>query len=113
MSNKSRKRRLDKLWSEAVKTKADNRCEICTLKKPLNSHHIYSRRFLSTRWYLPNGIALCVSCHFFAHQKSLEFSIYLKENKGEEWYHDLFGRHRELFDKDYEKVEKELKSEVV
>lgn len=65
--------KLDIAWSKAVKEKTPY-CIICGRTSYLNAHHIFSRRYMSTRWDLVNGVTLCRGCHlFYAHQKYEEF----------------------------------------
>ena len=94
MTLKERKaliKKLDKLWSQAVKDKANNICEKCQrVSKGLNSHHVVGRRYMSTRYLIENGVALCVNCHFnIAHQNPVEFSKWILAKRGEEWYNRL------------------------
>lgn len=87
-------KRLDDLWSEKIKQRDNFKCVKCGKDKYLNSHHIFSRSKRSTRWYLPNGITLCVGCHTFssnfsAHKTPAEFIEFVKTRNGEQWYDDL------------------------
>jgi len=83
----------DRLWAEAVKIAAGQKCEYCGISKSLNSHHIFSRTNLATRWDMDNGICLCVSHHVFgifsAHKSPIEFIEWLRTVRGEEWYERL------------------------
>ena len=79
---------LDDAWSLLVKLEAGNKCEVCGKKDYLNSHHIYSRSKKSTRWYVPNGLCLCVGHHVFssifsAHKTPLEFTEWLINYRGQ------------------------------
>jgi len=57
------KRKLDKLWSAAVR-KRDGHCTFCgKTDGRLNANHIMSRKWLATRWDMDNGHALCFYCH--------------------------------------------------
>lgn len=83
--------KLDEAWSLLVKIKAGMKCEVpyCG-KKTLNSHHIFSRSKKSTRWYVPNGICLCVGHHTFsnifsAHKTPTEFTEFLYEYRGKDF----------------------------
>ena len=85
---------LDKTWAKIVKILAKNCCEYCGVGSPLNSHHIYSRSNLSTRWNVLNGVCLCVSHHTFnstfsAHKTPTEFTQWLYETKGEDFMDEL------------------------
>ena len=74
---KSEIKKLDTLWSEVVKLKAEKelgerKCEYCLSDwKKLESAHIVGRSSRTTRWgvrldngdYDLNGMCLCFSCH--------------------------------------------------
>ena len=92
--NKSVKLKLDKLWSKAVKVRAGYKCERnpshkSDTTKSLNSHHLFTRSAMSTRWSMMNGICLCVGCHRYAHREPLDFHEWVKGYKGEDWYNAL------------------------
>ena len=93
-------RKLDKVWAEQVKLKADNECEYCGKNKGLNSHHIFSRSNKSVRWDISNGVSLCVGHHMFAnisaHKAPAEFIEWLKETRGLEWYETLREKARSI-----------------
>lgn len=78
---KGRVKICDELWSEAVKLRAGNKCEICQKTERLNSHHIITRNNYNVRYDLENGVCLCVGHHmtglFSAHG-----------NPG--WFHENF-----------------------
>lgn len=85
---------LDTAWSLLVKLRANNRCEYCGTSNQLNSHHIHSRRNLSTRWDIENGISLCVMHHtvslrFSAHSTPLIFKNWLLKYKGVHFVEEL------------------------
>ena len=87
-------KKLDDAWSLLVKLVAKNKCEYCGKTSPLNSHHIYSRAKKSTRWSVDNGICLCVGHHTFssqfsAHLTPTEFTEWVIEKRGREWYDKL------------------------
>lgn len=87
-------KKLDEAWSKLVKLVAGNKCEYCGKTTYLNSHHIYSRSKRSTRWHIPNGSCLCVSHHTFnsgfsAHKTPLEFTEWIIDRRGEDWYNEL------------------------
>uniref|UniRef100_A0A7C4TXG7 HNH nuclease domain-containing protein n=1 Tax=Caldisericum exile TaxID=693075 RepID=A0A7C4TXG7_9BACT len=82
------KKRLDDLWGKIIRSKG--RCEWCGQVKPyLNAAHIFSRRFLSTRWDVSNGLCLCPSCHRKAHDRPLDFADFVKTRLGQEEYESL------------------------
>lgn len=86
-------KQLDDAWSILVKLIAGYRCAKCGSRKSLNSHHIYSRANMSTKWHIPNGICLCVKHHigveFSAHKTPVDFTFWLVEIKGEKFLLDL------------------------
>jgi len=87
-------KKLDDAWSLLVKLVAGGKCEYCGKESPLNSHHVYSRSKLSTRWYIDNGVCLCVGHHTFssgfsAHKTPTEFTEWVIEKRGREWYEGL------------------------
>lgn len=96
------KQYLDRLWRNIIKQKANFTCEMCGRKdKRLNSHHIVGRKNLSIRWWIPNGICLCVSCHMFdkssAHENSIYFLEWLKNTKGEKFIKELKNKSRIVY----------------
>jgi hypothetical protein len=59
-------KKLLKLWAAAVLERAGYKCEYpdCTVNyTQLHPHHLYSRRYVTMRYNLDNGIALCPSHH--------------------------------------------------
>lgn len=112
---------LDELWSELVKLKAGNKCEIenCQITRNLNSHHVYSRAKRSVRWEAINGFCLCVNHHigvkFSAHKTPNDFSEWSKKKRGQKWFdllqikaHQISKLH--IFEK--ELLKKELQAEI-
>ncbi len=80
----------DKLWAEAVKIVAHNKCEYCGKTDYLNAHHVYSRSNRSTRWDISNGACLCSGHHsllstFSAHKTPYEFIQFMIKQRGEAW----------------------------
>jgi len=76
-------RKLDKTWADLIKK--DERCEVCGSINGLNAHHWYKKRkAYATRWELDNGISLCISCHFEAHQSPGRFMARLEAVWGKE-----------------------------
>lgn len=98
---KPTKKTVDDLWANIVKTKAGWKCEYCGKTSYINAHHIFSRTNHSTRWDIENGIALCAGHHTFsstfsAHKAPIEFSEWVKEYRGQEWYERLRLKAREI-----------------
>ncbi len=109
---KNLKNKLDIIWARLVKLKAGSKCEICGKTANLNSHHIVSRNNLKFRWDLRNGVCLCVAHHKFANESAhldpIWFIGWIKENRKEDYEYLLTNRNK-FFDKDYARVESELK----
>ena len=88
---------LDKLWAIIVKQRANNVCEYpeCNKITYLNSHHIFGKSNMATRWDLENGLCLCCGHHtlntFSAHQ-SPAFIDWIKEHIGIERYRRIEAR---------------------
>lgn len=95
---KSIDKQLDDAWSLAVKVLAGFKCEKCSNKQNLNSHHVFGRRNKSVRWHLPNGVCLCAGCHALnrdsAHQSPLMFGEWIKSLRGERWFTLLMAKAR-------------------
>jgi len=69
---KSLSNKLDKLFSEIVRSKG--RCEKCGKTTTLQCAHIYSRKNKWLRWDTENALCLCAGHHFFwGHQEPAEF----------------------------------------
>jgi hypothetical protein len=61
------KRRLDKLWREAIMKNYGGACVVCgSTAKSLNCHHVITRRNQWGRWFIPNGLVLCPTHHKFS-----------------------------------------------
>ena len=59
---KTLKKKCDVLWGLAIRKRDKDTCQSC-FKPGNNPHHIFGRRYLSTRHDLENGICLCWACH--------------------------------------------------
>ena len=77
----------DEAWSRKVKDIWDWKCAFCGATSHLNSHHIFSRKYKSTRWDIGNGICLCLPHHrYWAHSKFEEFRDFVLSIIGEKYY---------------------------
>lgn len=59
-------KKLLQLWANAVKDRAGHKCEYpdCRVNAhQLHAHHLYSRRWVTMRYNLDAGIALCAFHH--------------------------------------------------
>lgn len=107
---KSEIKKLDKVWSEKIRSKGA--CEVCHKTTSLNAHHIIGRRNRSVRWDLRNGVCLCAGCHKFsklsAHQDPEWFHDWLKENRNEDLDYLRLERNKiytQFYDEVIEKME--------
>jgi len=87
-------KKLDRIWADLVKIRDGGKCVYCGKVGGLNAHNIFSRTNKYTRWYIPNGVSLCVACHVFsstfsAHKTPCEFTDWIRELNGDEWYNNL------------------------
>ncbi len=109
---KSEIKKLDILWSEAVKIAAGNKCLVCGKTKYLNSHHFYSRSNQSVRWAIENGCSLCSGhhtlCNNSAHKAPADFVEFMIEERGEKWLADLRVKKNTIRKQFYEEVRQEL-----
>lgn len=109
---------LDKVWSVIVKHKAGGKCEICGKTENLNSHHIIGRRNHATRWYIPNGVCLCVKHHLFgiesAHQNMIWFMNKMRKLRGDELLNNLLERGKTIckWKKEIEVIQEHLYEET-
>jgi hypothetical protein len=79
-----------KEWSEAVKTRDNNKCVICGKTERLNAHHIIPRQDKRFRFDLDNGISLCSLHHQFSrenspHKNPFVFILWLSINRKEQF----------------------------
>lgn len=86
--NSKQEKRLDNLWSLAIR-KRDNCCVICGEREGLQSAHIFVRDNRNTRWDLNNGITLCTKCHSWGHVEPNEFTRFIKNQIGIDAYKKL------------------------
>ena len=86
-TKKTLRNKLDRLFSLVVRGRG--KCEKCGSKHELQTAHIFSRTYNSTRWDLDNALCLCVSCHFFFHKNPILFGEFVKEFLPENLYEVL------------------------
>jgi len=86
---KKLKLKADKLFSQYIRSLG--KCEWCGRRNgvQLQCAHIFSRRFLVTRWLDLNAMCLCAGCHRKAHDNPIEFTEFVKKELGELAYEDL------------------------
>lgn len=77
----------DELVSKIVRSKG--KCENCGGNEYLQPAHIYSRKNYSVRWYFENLLCFCARCHFWAHERPIEFGEFVLKHLGKERYDAL------------------------
>jgi 5-methylcytosine-specific restriction endonuclease McrA len=105
---------LDKLWSEAVRTR-DAKCLRCGKTSGLQGAHIFSRRSRSTRWSLDNGLTLCWQCHIpFAHKEPILFTRFVEKLKGKPFLDALQRKNNKIVkNQDYETIKQGLEEAIL
>lgn len=83
----ARRNELLRHWSKVVKARDGHRCAKCRSTRLLQAHHIFHQgSHPSARFYTPNGICLCSSCHAKLHwQGEAPFIGWLLQN----WFVDI------------------------
>jgi hypothetical protein len=81
-----------RMWSLAVRKRAEGVCEVCGEKGYLNAHHIVGKEYLPLSLDILNGVALCPSHHkfnrmFSAHQNPIWFMKWLAEFRPKSLYY--------------------------
>ena len=71
-------RRLDALWSAAIRRRAEGRCEHCHTPGLIESAHVIPRRYRRTRWDPANGIGMRTECHRRFTDRPAEFRAWLE-----------------------------------
>jgi len=90
----SLKRHLDKKVSEIVR--ARGKCQRCGKKTNLQCCHIFSRKYLNTRWDLDNLLCLCAGCHFLSHAEPILFGEFVQRELGD-FYEVLKESHNLIY----------------
>ena len=88
------KKKADNEWKRVIRERDLYACRYCQeTEKQLHAHHIIGRRITQIRYNLDNGLLLCASHHtlgkFSAHENSIGFNEWIKEEIGEELYEAL------------------------
>lgn len=110
MKKTALKNKADRLFSEFIRSQGV--CEWCGRSNnvQLQCAHIFSRRYLVTRWEPINAVCLCAGCHRKAHDQPVEFTEFVKEYLGEEIYNELRHTAKTKVDKNiYENLVERIK----
>ncbi len=101
---------LDAMFSRKVRAR-DKACLRCGNAKTY-THHIFSRKYMGTRWDMENGIALCLRHHRMAHGDAQEFLAWVISWMGQKAYDKLQWKAMTICkysDGDLEMIKQELK----
>ena len=86
---------LDIEWGRIIRGKGV--CSVCSKTGIIHAAHIFSRRSMSTRWDLDNGLALCYYHHIrWAHQEPVKFYKFCEEHLGKEKLEELGSRNAQI-----------------
>lgn len=88
-TNKSLKAKADNLFSLYIRR--NQVCEWCGTRNANQYHcsHIFSRRYLVTRWHPLNANCLCARCHRKWHDKPVEAVEWIRSYLGDAVYEEL------------------------
>ena len=108
-SKKTLKNKLDKLVSEIVRKRGE--CQLCNKSRrvQLQCCHIFSRKYLNTRWDLDNVLCMCAGCHFRSHAEPILFAEWVKKRLGEDKYNLLKEAHNIIYKPTLEDLQTKLK----
>ena len=99
------KERCDRLFSLRIRLRGS--CEICGKRPPevtLQCAHIFSRRYMGTRWDFRNALCLCAGCHFYYTHRPIDWEDKVKEMIGEELYEEVRLHARAITKPDYDAI---------
>jgi len=87
---------LDRLFSEYIRLRANNKCERCgAYSKRLQCSHYFGRAKKSVRYDEENAAALCFGCHQYFTSYPLEHTEWFKKRLGRN-FDLLLGRMRQM-----------------
>lgn len=70
VNNNSRSISGNKLWRKEIMDKYGHKCDICSSKDRLQTHHLYNwSEYPEKRFDINNGVCLCEDCHIRFHGK--------------------------------------------
>lgn len=95
--------KLDKIFSEYIRKRDNNKCAVCGTNQKPTCGHLFSRVNYSTRWDEENSYCQCAGCNL-RHEMNFEpFRRIVEARLGKEKYDELYHRHIAIRKyKDYE-----------
>ncbi len=105
------KRRLDVLFGEYIRNRADNKCQYCGKSGVrVESHHgVVHRRYMNTRYEPDNCICVCGGCHRFLSDFPALNAEFFKKLIGTDRVEQLEVLARSQTKPDLDEIERKLK----
>ena len=103
--------KLDRLFSEYIRTRAKGICEYCGQRKSfksLQTSHFWGRRNKSVRWDTENAAALDFYCHNILGENPEIHRDWFKNRLGDKGYQALMLRANKPQKPDFKLIEMEL-----
>jgi len=94
----------------SLRIREGGRCECCGETMHLQCAHVFSRRYLSTRWDFQNAMCLCRGCHVRYTHRPLEWEQFVIGKIGAGVYASLKRKALEICKPDYDEIIKQLEA---
>jgi 5-methylcytosine-specific restriction endonuclease McrA len=92
---KTARNKADKLLTPLIQKMYPN-CLLCGSRTEVAHHHVHKSKSTALRYYLPNLIPLCHSCHLKLHQNESYWGSKVTLLMGKKWFDDLEHRKNEI-----------------
>ena len=115
MGMKIKTDKLDILFSQYIRLRADNHCEYCGhwhLLGRLQTSHFIGRRNRQVRYDEDNAIAACFSCHNYLGEHPFEHTEFFRKRLGSEKFEQLIMRSNVIRKIDKDAIKLELKEKL-
>ncbi len=91
---KVKRKKLDIVFSQLVRERANFICQNCCICKryeqsTLDCAHIMSRRSLALRYHPKNAVSLCRSCHMFFTEHPFDWADWCRDHFGDDLVAEL------------------------
>jgi hypothetical protein len=93
----------------------NSKCLVCGMKCQVGHHYVLTKNSAFLRYYLPNIIPLCFSCHYLLHRRqdvTIIVGIFIK--MGIDWFNDLMNKkklpvktNKKYYENVYDKLSKD------
>ena len=108
-------KRLDELFSEIIRLRANGFCEHCGLwckDEGINPSHYFVRGHKSLRWDEDNVFGLKHECHMYLDNHKSEFTSWVVNRLGTERFDQLILRNNSIQKLDYDTIKAQLQSRI-